>query len=578
MFDCGIHLAYADDRRFPDFEYMKSSFLANGVAGLDCVVVTHFHLDHVGALPILVEHYGYSGPVYMTSPTRALAPMLLEDYARIHRFDLYSVHEISRTFQRCTALDIDVSHVVQCRSACPASINVAPPLKLTMFYAGHVLGAAMALVECNGESVFYTGDFNSAPDGHLDAARPPTWRSMLPSPPSLLITETTYATSVGEQRFARETEFLNCIQACVQRGGQVLIPVFAVGRAQELCLLLENLWEREELLQSMPIYIAGSMSMEATDLYSSFSAYAGHRCCHGQRTTHQKPFSFQHVSSLGKSALELAQTKPWVCLAAPGMLHSGTSLEIFKHIAHDPNNLVLIPGYCVQGSVGHRLMQAGRTNNAVEGVTVRCSVQFFTFAAHADAAGILTLIRDLEPASVMLVHGDREKMQTLHAHITQQIGVHCVYPANGEITSFMNSPEKMAVELKAAADTVMSPYSTYELNDSRDTIRHISSRCNDLHARCRLTFCQTVQFPDTFGELETIALASILLGEHVIERVEDDHILIAPSRIHIFRRYRDDENLTVEWNMQFDAEADLVIQALRSMYEYRSSSRQCGNV
>lgn len=200
-------------------------------------------LDHCGSLPYLTEMCGYDGPVYMTHPTRAICPLLLEDYRKItvdRRGEPESKFFTSDDIKKCMKKVVVVNlHEL---------MQVDEEMSIMAYYAGHVLGAAMFLVKVGGLSVVYTGDYNTTPDRHLGAA----WIDQVR--PTVLITESTYATTLRDSKRARERDFLKKVHECVSAGGKVLIPVFALGRAQELCILIEDYWERMQL--KVPIYFS----------------------------------------------------------------------------------------------------------------------------------------------------------------------------------------------------------------------------------------------------------------------------------------------------------------------------------
>ena len=228
MFDCGMISKYTDSRRFPNFSALA------GPGGdlshcVDALVITHYHLDHTGALPHLTEICGYRGPIFMSAPSRAIVNVLLQDYRRVMENktapDMYSESDISRCLSRVRILSLgELVHLG------PLDDSPNSSLKLRTYYAGHVLGAVMAHVECAGESVLYTGDFNATPDRYLGAAAVPN----PPLRPDLLISESTYAATVRGFKRRNEREFATRVHEAVQGGGKVLIPVYAFGRAQEL--------------------------------------------------------------------------------------------------------------------------------------------------------------------------------------------------------------------------------------------------------------------------------------------------------------------------------------------------------
>nr|BAB14541.1 unnamed protein product [Homo sapiens] len=196
MLDCGMHMGFNDDRRFPDFSYITQNGRLTDF--LDCVIISHFHLDHCGALPYFSEMVGYDGPIYMTHPTQAICPILLEDYRKIAvdkkgEANFFTSQMIKDCMKKVVA--VHLHQTVQ--------------------------------IKVGSESVVYTGDYNMTPDRHLGAAWIDKCR------PNLLITESTYATTIRDSKRCRERDFLKKVHETVERGGKVLIPVFALGRAQE---------------------------------------------------------------------------------------------------------------------------------------------------------------------------------------------------------------------------------------------------------------------------------------------------------------------------------------------------------
>ncbi|CAB4064803.1 CPSF3L [Lepeophtheirus salmonis] len=194
MLDCGMHMGYNDERRFPDFSFIEDTPGAPLTPHLDAVIISHFHLDHCGALPYMTEMVGYSGPIYMTHPTKAIAPILLEDMRRVAverkgESNFFTSAMIKECMKKVVAVHL---HQV---------IRVDESLEIKAYYAGHVLGAAMFQVKVGNRSIVYTGDYNMTPDRHLGAAWIDKCR------PDLLITESTYATTVRDSKRCRERDF-----------------------------------------------------------------------------------------------------------------------------------------------------------------------------------------------------------------------------------------------------------------------------------------------------------------------------------------------------------------------------------
>ncbi|VFV29624.1 integrator complex subunit 11 isoform 1 [Lynx pardinus] len=391
MLDCGMHMGFNDDRRFPDFSYITRNGRLTDF--LDCVIISHFHLDHCGALPYFSEMVGYDGPIYMTHPTQAICPILLEDYRKIAvdkkgEANFFTSQMIKDCMKKVVAV-----HLHQ-------TVQVDDELEIKAYYAGHVLGAAMFQIKVGSESVVYTGDYNMTPDRHLGAAWIDKCR------PNLLITESTYATTIRDSKRCRERDFLKKVHEAVERGGKVLIPVFALGRAQELCILLETFWERMNL--KAPIYFSTGLTEKANHYYKLFITWTNQKI---RKTFVQRNmFEFKHIKAFDRAFAD--NPGPMVVFATPGMLHAGQSLQIFRK-------------------------WAGNEKNMLE---VKMQVEYMSFSAHADAKGIMQLVGQAEPESVLLVHGEAKKMEFLKQKIEQEFRVSCYMPANGETVTLPTSP------------------------------------------------------------------------------------------------------------------------------------------
>jgi len=411
MLDCGMHMGYSDERRFPDFQYIGSGNLTHSI---DAVFISHFHLDHCGALPYFSEVCGYDGPIIMTHPTKAVAPILLEDFRRVMEAKpgdsaAFTEKMIADCMKKVRGVGLN------------EVVRVDEDIECKAYYAGHVLGAAMFYIRVGGESLLYTGDFNMSGDQHLGCA------SCEELNVDVLITESTYGTTVRDSRRQREREFLGSIHEAIERGGKVLLPVFALGRAQELCLLLEQYWDRMGL--TTPIYFSGGLTSRATEYYRSFLTWTNEKVQGSAESRNM--FDFHHIKPFDRNLMDVPTSM--VVFATPGMLHAGLSLELFKLYAPDPKNLVIVPGYCVAGTVGHKIMTGRAKTLEIDGrtVDVKCQVKYMSFSAHADAKGIVRLIEIVKPKSVMLVHGERSRMAFLKKKIETEFEITCFDPPNG---------------------------------------------------------------------------------------------------------------------------------------------------
>ncbi|KAJ8330919.1 Integrator complex subunit 11 [Batrachochytrium dendrobatidis] len=420
MFDCGMHMGYSDHRRFPDFTYISKS--GDYTSMIDCVIISHFHLDHCGALPYFTEICGYDGPIYMTGPTKAIAPILLEDMRKVvverkGETDFFTSVDIKNCMQKVIAVNL------------METVQVDAQLEIRPYYAGHVLGAAMFYVRVTDgygvtQSVVYTGDYNMTPDRHLGAAQ------IDGCEPDLIITETTYATTIRDSKRARERDFLKKVHDCVSGGGKVLVPVFALGRAQELLILIESYWRRmDDLCDKVPVYFSTGLTERANEYYKLFISWTNENV--KSALVERNMFDFAHIRSWSHSFAD--EPGAMVLFATPGMLHAGTSLEVFKKWCHDPKNMIIMPGYCVAGTVGAKVLAGEKVINVDRFTKLNVNLQIsnLSFSAHADAKGILQLIRASKAKNVMLVHGEKKKMAQLKIRIERELGIPCFDPANG---------------------------------------------------------------------------------------------------------------------------------------------------
>ncbi|KAI8085189.1 beta-lactamase-like protein [Halteromyces radiatus] len=431
MFDCGFHMGYNDARRFPDFTYISKQ--GNFTDIIDCVIISHFHLDHCGALPYFTEMLGYDGPIYMTHPTKAICPLLLEDYRKISvdrkgETNFFTSDMIKKCMKKVIPIQLH------------QTIYVDDELEIKAYYAGHVLGAAMIYAKVGQESVVYTGDYNMTPDRHLGSA----WIDKLR--PDVLITESTYGTTIRDSKRSRERDFLKKVHDCVADGGKVVIPCFALGRAQELCILIESYWERMDL--KVPVYFSTGLTERANEYYKLFIHWTNQKI--KSTFVQRNMFDFKHIQPWNRKYMD--HPGPMVVFATPGMLHQGTSLEIFKKFAPDPKNMVIMPGYCVAGTVGAKVLSGQKVVDvdAFTKITVNLQVRNLSFSAHADAKGIMQLIRHSEPRHVVLVHGERGQMDFLKSKIMKEFGIPCLNPANGvsiNIETSMDIPGRISMDL-----------------------------------------------------------------------------------------------------------------------------------
>lgn len=433
LLDCGVHPAYTGASSLPFLDLVD-------ISAVDAVLITHFHLDHAGALPYLTEKTKFNGKVFMTHPTKAILRWLLNDYIRIintnTEIDFYSEKDLNNCYDKIIAIDYNQTIFVK-------------DFKITALNAGHVLGAAMFLVQSEKFKILYTGDYSTEEDRHLKGADT-SWIDIaytksansecVPNKNSYLdviICESTYGVQCHLPREEREKRFTEIIDNIVSGGGKCLLPVFALGRAQELLLILDDYWGKNPKLHNVPIYYASALANRCLSIYQAYT--------HMMNTAIQKDaFNFKYIKNLKNIDKHLTKGA-CVVMASPGMLQSGLSRELFESWCEDSKNGTVISGYCVQGTPAKEIMTEPKEIVSMSGHRLRLNmrVEYISFSAHVDYIQNTSFIEKCRPNIVMLVHGEVNEMMRLKSALEKKHTV--VAPKNGEPYEMKVRKESMAI-------------------------------------------------------------------------------------------------------------------------------------
>lgn len=405
MFDCGIHPAFSGIGSLPVFD-------AIDVSTIDLCLITHFHLDHSGATPYFVSLTDFNGKVFMTEPTKAICKLVWQDYARVNKFTAGSIESEEAPLSNIslyTEKDIDkalnITEIIDFRQQVEFD-----GIRFSCYGAGHVLGACMFLVEIGGVRILYTGDYSREDDRHVPRAEIP------PVDVHVLICESTYGTRIHEPRADREKRFLGGVQSIVTRKGKCLLPVFAIGRAQEILLILDEHWSKTPSIQNVPIFYASPMSIKCMRVFETYINLCG-ESVRRQADLGINPFHFNHiktVSSLNEIKDVIYNPGPCVVMAAPGMLQNGTSRDIFEVWAPDKRNGIILTGYAVRGTPAYELRKEPEIIQFGEKIIpVRAKFDQISFSAHSDFMQTQEFINSLKVPNVILVHGERGECKKL---------------------------------------------------------------------------------------------------------------------------------------------------------------------
>lgn len=309
---------------------------------------------------------------------------------------LYTDEDLERSFGNITAIDYHQE-------------LEANGIKFTAYNAGHVLGAAMFVVDIGGVKLLYTGDYSREEDRHLMAAENPG------IPMDVLVVESTYGVQSHQPRHIRESRFTGLVHDIVQRGGRCLIPVFALGRAQELLLILDEYWQAHPELHAVPVFYASSLAKKCMAIYQTYVNMMNDGIKR-QIASGKNPFHFKHVQNL-RHPRDFKDDGPCVMMASPAMLQAGFSRELFEAWCGNRKNGVIIPGYVVDGTLGKHIMSEPKEVQSQTGamLPLRMSVEYISFSAHVDFAQNAQFIDEVRAPNVVLVHGEANEMGRLKA-------------------------------------------------------------------------------------------------------------------------------------------------------------------
>jgi hypothetical protein len=420
LVDCGINVGPGNDGT--PYLYIPE---VSPLTQIDAVVLTHAHLDHAGLIPLLFR-YGYKGPIYTTSPTRDLMALLQLDYLEVAGRDAKKIPYESAMIREA------IKHTIPLEYG--EVTDIAPDVKLTLSNAGHILGSAIVHFHL-GEGVHniaFTGDFKFERTLLFDPATHSFPRL------ETLVMEGTYGGSGDFQPSRREAEtsLQDAIKRTLERGGSVLIPTFAVGRSQEVMIVLENLI-RNRKIEETTVYLDG-MIYEATAIHTTYPEYLNSEL--RNLIFHQglNPFLseiFSQVESASQRE-EIFDERKVIILATSGMLNGGPVMEYLKALAWDERNTLIFVGYQAEGTLGRRI-QKGWKEVQLGSDTVKINMEVVTidgFSGHSDRNQLMDFIRRLHPRPerVITIHGDGNKCVDLASSIHRRYRIETRSPLNLE--------------------------------------------------------------------------------------------------------------------------------------------------
>lgn len=405
LIDCGVNPATSD----PTKAYPYLNMTGFSMKDIDAVVISHGHMDHMGFLPYLFA-YGYEGPVYCTPPTRDFMALLQQDYLNLCNkvFNVeapYKKKDIQRELRN--VITVDYEEVV----------DITPEIKMTLYNAGHILGSSSVHLHIGegAHNLVYSADLKF---GFTRLFEPANTR--FPRLETLFI-ESTYGgrNDISVNRFESEKRLMRIIRETAEKRGKVLIPVFAVGRSQEIMLVIEEFARRDPDF-NIPVYIDG-MVLEASAIHTAYPEYLREqlqRRILSDRSPFESPILKVAKGTSKESIVE--PDEPAIILAPSGMLTGGPSYEYLKLLADDEKNTLVFCGYQSALSLGSKIQRGMKEvptlgdDGKMKSLKINMRIETAEgFSGHSDRAQLMAYLKNLRPSPerVFTMHGDWNKTE-----------------------------------------------------------------------------------------------------------------------------------------------------------------------
>ncbi len=425
LIDCGIDVSSPDNGspylHLPEVLPLDS---------IDGVVVTHAHLDHCGLVPLLFK-YGYDGPVYTTYPTRDVMVLLQMDYLRVCADEAKKPPYGSEHIRKEIVNTIPLNY--------GDTTDIAPDIRLTMHRAGHILGSAI----CH----FHIGDglYNIAFSGDIKYEKTWLFSAAATHFPRLeaMVLEATYGgkNDIQPSRKKATEQLKEIVRKTLESKGKVLIPVFAIGRSQEVMIVLEHLMREKEIPEAR-VYLDG-MIWEATAIHTVYPEYLNADLRKKIFQEGENPLMseiFERVDSYDRRREIIDDKEPCIVLATSGMLNGGPVMEYFKAWAEGERNTLVFVGYQAEGTLGRKI-QKGWKEVMIGDKVVKVEMNVETcegFSGHSDRKQLMNYVRNLspKPKKIIVNHGEESKCLDLASSIHKKYGISTLAIKNLETVRF----------------------------------------------------------------------------------------------------------------------------------------------
>lgn len=434
LLDCGLY----QGRRQEAFE--RNSHFPFPVSSIDAVILSHAHIDHSGNLPTLV-HNGYSGPIYTTPATIDLCLAMLADSAFLQQKDAEFVNrrrehrrkigrENGEAIPLYTPEDAEKTYPLFQPVGLGEDMEVFPGLRYKTWDAGHMLGSTAMVVESDGVRLAFSGDVGRP---GLPIIRDPE----KPAPADYLIMESTYGDRLHKKLDHAAEKLADVVNRTAGRGGKIIVPSFAVGRTQQLVLILHELMDAHRI-PAIPIFVDSPLAVNATDVFRK------HPECYDEEARKyleagDNPFGFSRLRYIREATESKALNSlhgPFMVIAASGMCEAGRILHHLRNNIEDPRNTVLITGFQAEQTLGRKILE-GQREVPIFGEPMQLRAEVVSLeelSGHADQRELIEWMRPIARGlkKVFLVHGEPTQGASLAKVIQREFNLEVHQPARGE--------------------------------------------------------------------------------------------------------------------------------------------------
>ncbi len=418
LLDSGIRQKKTKDK-LPNFNQIAE------LGGVQAIVISHAHMDHIGSLPLISKEYP-TAKIYMNKMTLELTRVLLYDSLKIMNYQegeipIFNENDVINMLDRIEIIPFQ------------KETKIIDDITLTFYMAGHIAGASCCYLKSKEGTVFYTGDYSLFPQHTISGLSIPKLR------PDIVISESTYGDKLHANREIEEMRLIDTVNNIITQGGKVLIPVFALGRSQEVLLILKKAFNKKQI-KEVPVYIDG-MVRNINAVFLNNPLYLkesiGKRILRGTNIFYNDQLIRVEDDNQRKKIIDTSS--PCIIVSSSGMLMGGMSEYYASHLVTDANNAIILTGYQDEESNGRTLLnlldelpekRQIKLNDKV--YPVACSIEKVGLSAHADKQEMKTLFELLKPKYLILGHGEESIIESLAKEVTKELHIKVYVPRIGD--------------------------------------------------------------------------------------------------------------------------------------------------